>query len=153
MSLAGEVDVVTFDHEPVDLASVADAADRGVLFRPGPSALGFSDKAHQRATLARRLPVPPFVVATDSPSVDQFGGQHGWPIVVKAPIGGYDGRGVTVAGDLEGAVDEMDRFGGRALLEPLLPARRAVGGHRPRHGRRGRRVPALRHPTGRRNLP
>ncbi len=124
MSLAGEVDVITFDHEPVDLAAVAEAAGRGAVFRPGPTALGFSDKAHQRATLtAAGLPLPAFVVATDSPSVDRFGREHGWPIVVKAPIGGYDGRGVTVAGDLEGAVDEMDRYGGRALLEPLLPLR------------------------------
>ena len=116
--------MITFDHEPVDLAAVSEAAERGATLRPGPEALAFSDKAHQRCALALAgIAVPPFVVTEDPDDIDRFGDQHGWPIVVKAPIGGYDGRGVIAAPDPRTAIEAFERFDRRALLEPLLPLR------------------------------
>jgi 5-(carboxyamino)imidazole ribonucleotide synthase len=35
--------------------------------------------------------------------VEAFAGKHGWPVVLKGRSGGYDGRGVHVLDDLEGA--------------------------------------------------
>ena len=124
LDLDRDVDVVTFDHEPVDLAAVRAAFDAGANLRPGPDALAFSDKAHQRTALSRLgLAVPPFLITRSGDQVRRFGSEHGWPIMVKAPRGGYDGRGVDVAEEAGAAVALMQRFGGRAVIEPRLDLR------------------------------
>ena len=95
--LARISDVVTFDHELVDLAQIAELELEGVSVRPGATALRFAvDKAHQRTAFSDAgLAVPRFLVTgsgTD-PAVDHFIDEVGLP-VVKAARGGYDGRGV-----------------------------------------------------------
>ena len=51
-ALADRVDVVTFDHEQVDLAIVRALLDDGVVIRPGLQTLEMAvDKAHMRAVL------------------------------------------------------------------------------------------------------
>ena len=76
---------------------------------PGSAALLHAqDKLVQRRRLAALgLPVPPF--AEVGPGQDgvgdvvAFGDTHGWPVVVKAVTGGYDGKGVWVVDDAEAA--------------------------------------------------
>jgi 5-(carboxyamino)imidazole ribonucleotide synthase len=96
---AAGADAVTFDHEHVPNRHVrALAADHAV--RPGPDALHLAqDKHHaRRAVAAAGAAVPAFelVDAGDQDSVGRFAAHHGWPLVAKAPVGGYDGRGVAV---------------------------------------------------------
>src|SRR5664280_3590370 len=66
--LAQAVDVVTFDHELVDLSQIEGLERRGVVVRPSAKALRFAvDKAYQRRALsAAGLPVPRFVVVQSS---------------------------------------------------------------------------------------
>lgn len=101
LDFARTVDVVTLDHELVDLDALEAVRSTGVDVYPSPTALRFAkDKLHQRTAFADAgLPVPPFA---DTPRVDdfvRFGDQHGWPVVAKAQQGGYDGRGVWVVSD------------------------------------------------------
>ena len=57
------VDVVTFDHENVDLDALATLEAEGVAVRPGLGTLRFADKAHQRRSfLEAGLPIPEFVI-------------------------------------------------------------------------------------------
>ncbi len=121
--LADQVDVVTFDHELVPLEAIEALEARGVVVRPGSTTLGFTDKLHQRrAFAAAGLPVPPFAEVTAREEVESFAAEHGWPVVLKAPRGGYDGRGVAVAQDAEAAADMLAAAGGRPLLvEAHLP--------------------------------
>jgi 5-(carboxyamino)imidazole ribonucleotide synthase len=121
--LAAEVDVVTFDHELVPLDAVRALEAEGVVVRPSSSALAFADKLRQRrAFAAADLPVPPFAEVLDEADVAAFAGAHGWPVVLKAPWGGYDGRGVAVAVDAGEAADMLAAAGGRPLLaERHLP--------------------------------
>ncbi len=135
-SFAATVDVVTFDHENVDHATLAELESEGVAVRPGVATLRYSDKAHQRrAFAAAGLPVPPFVVidpvadpAAATAAAQEFAQQHGGGgrIVAKASRGGYDGRGVWML-----AVDELAAFlaaydGAPLVLEPRLPLDREV---------------------------
>jgi 5-(carboxyamino)imidazole ribonucleotide synthase len=99
---AAGCDVVTFDHELVAAASLIALSDDGVVLRPHPEALRYAqDKRHQRERFAAAgLPVPahrPVVAGADD--IEAFAAEHGWPVVVKAVSGGYDGRGVWVVGD------------------------------------------------------
>jgi 5-(carboxyamino)imidazole ribonucleotide synthase len=95
--LARVSDVITFDHELVDLGQIDHLELDGVKVRPGAGALAFSvDKAHQRTEFAEAgLRVPRFLVTSSSadPEVARFINIVGLP-VVKAARGGYDGRGV-----------------------------------------------------------
>jgi 5-(carboxyamino)imidazole ribonucleotide synthase len=89
-------DVLTFDHEHVPQDRLQALEAEGVVVRPGSSALLYAqDKLAQRRRLTELgLPVPAFAEVHTPADVAAFGDEHGWPVVVKAVRGGYDGRGV-----------------------------------------------------------
>lgn len=118
-ALAEATDVLTFDHEQVPLAELEALAAQGRLVRPAPAAKRLAqDKLHARRTLADLgLPVPAFAPATSPADVDRFAGEHGWPVVIKARSGGYDGRGVAIAGDPAAAAAALAAMGDDAVVE------------------------------------
>jgi 5-(carboxyamino)imidazole ribonucleotide synthase len=93
-------DVVTFDHEHVPGERIRALQGAGVAVRPSAEALRYAqDKVAMRKALAELgLPVPPYAAVEGADEVTAFGDAHGWPVVVKAVSGGYDGRGVWVLG-------------------------------------------------------
>lgn len=137
--LAGRVDVITFDHELVDAPALAALAARGTAVRPSPTALRVAqDKLVARETFASLgLPGPQHRLATDRDGVAELGERHGWPLIAKARMGGYDGRGVEVVAD-EAALDAVLARGGAWIVEQrialvteiaVLIARRPGGEH------------------------
>jgi 5-(carboxyamino)imidazole ribonucleotide synthase len=115
--LAAQVDVMTFDHELVPLEHVRALEADGVVVRPSADALQFADKLHQRRAFAQLgLPLPPFAQVSSVADVEAFAAEHGWPVVLKAAWGGYDGRGVAVVEDADGAAGMVRAAAGRDLL-------------------------------------
>jgi 5-(carboxyamino)imidazole ribonucleotide synthase len=103
-ALAARSEVVTFDHEHVDIELLANLERAGVAVRPGSAALSMGvDKALMRRTLAAAgIAVPAYAVLDPDPDAGcaqavAFGETHGWPVVLKATRGGYDGKGVWPA--------------------------------------------------------
>jgi len=94
-AFAAGCDVVTFDHEHVPGAHIEALAADGVAVRPGAAALIHAqDKARMRARLtALGVPCPPWADLSETDLVS-FGAAVGWPLVLKAARGGYDGKGV-----------------------------------------------------------
>ena len=140
--LAAGCDVVTFDHELIEPSALRDLAANGHVLRPEPATkLLAQDKGHQRATLtAAGLPVPAHARVAGPEDVRAFADDHGWPVVLKATRGGYDGRGVWFAGDsTEAAAVFADLPDGIELLAEahvdlaaelaVLVARRPSGDH------------------------
>ena len=124
-------DVVTFDHEHVPNEHLRALVADGVRVHPGPDALAHAqDKLVMRRKLAALgLPVPPFTEVTDVAQVLAFGGEHGWPCVLKAVRGGYDGRGVWMLNTPESArrtVPELLAAGTPLLVEQCVPMRREL---------------------------
>lgn len=109
-------DVVSFDHELVAPALLADLSELAIV-RPSPQAkLMAQDKLHARRTLAaERINVPDFAVVAGTADVVAFADDHGWPVVIKARSGGYDGRGVWVVADERAADEVCQAAAGRAL--------------------------------------
>ncbi len=94
--LARGCSAVTFDHEGVPQHVLAELLAAGVPLHPSPSAqVHAQDKLVMRRRLSELgLPIPPFTEVTSPGDVRGFGDEHGWPVVLKAVRGGYDGRGV-----------------------------------------------------------
>jgi 5-(carboxyamino)imidazole ribonucleotide synthase len=97
-AFAAGCDVVTFDHEHVPGDLIAAMEQAGTAIRPGGPALRYAqDKlAMRQALTSLGIGCPRFAVAADLAEVTKFGAQAGWPVVLKAVSGGYDGKGVWV---------------------------------------------------------
>ncbi len=129
--LAVRAAVTTFDHELVPTAQLRELQRRGHCLRPGPEALVYAqDKLFARSALAAAgFPVPRFERAASAAEVRAFAASVGWPLVLKAPTGGYDGRGVFVrAGDeeLDWFFDDPERAGRLWLVEEHLRLEREL---------------------------
>jgi 5-(carboxyamino)imidazole ribonucleotide synthase len=116
LKFAAACDVVTFDHEhvPADLIAAMEQAGTGVA--PSRAALRYAqDKLAMREKLtALGVPCPRYAAVSDLAQVTAFAGETGWPVVLKAISGGYDGRGVWVCHNPEEAAAVLDH--GVALL-------------------------------------
>jgi 5-(carboxyamino)imidazole ribonucleotide synthase len=115
-------DVLTFDHEHVPTEHLRSLAAEGVTVRPGPHALVHAqDKTVMRARLRElEVPCPRWRVVVDAAELAAFAGEVGWPVVVKQPRGGYDGKGVWLVEEADPHPDWLaDWFavGGTLLAE------------------------------------
>jgi 5-(carboxyamino)imidazole ribonucleotide synthase len=121
--LADHCDVITVEHELVDLQTLAELQAAGTEVRPSPDALAVAvDKVAQHELLgAAGVPTAPWIVTASAPDIEAFAADHGWPVVLKRPRGGYDGRGVFVADGLVEVTDVLAEVAGPVLVEPALP--------------------------------
>jgi 5-(carboxyamino)imidazole ribonucleotide synthase len=128
--LAERVDVITFDHELVDLEMLQELELQGIQLRPSSAALRFAvDKAYQRQAFASAgLPVPRFVVVHSSkdgallPFLDGLSAQP----VIKTSRGGYDGRGVIFPSSRDEALAAIDELSPRG--DVVVEERQALTG-------------------------
>ena len=131
--LAARSDVVTFDHELVDLDAVRALESAGRCVRPSSAALEAAvDKALQRRRFAAAgLAVPEFVILdsdrdSDLAALRSFAERLDRVPVVKVARGGYDGRGVVIASRLDeaaGAVAAWRESGAVVVAEAPIEFR------------------------------
>ena len=128
-ALADVVDVLTVEHELVDLGALrAIEATGAAAVRPSSSALAVAvDKVAQHERLgAVGVPTAPWIVTDELAAVEDFAAEHGWSLMAKRPTGGYDGRGVFPVSSSIEAVDVLQQVGGPVLFEPQLPIEREI---------------------------
>lgn len=124
-------EVLTFDHEHVPGELLETLVAEGVTVHPGPEALRH---AQDKLVMRRRLaelgePVPPFAPVESTADVEAFAAEHGWPVVLKAVRGGYDGRGVWMLGTADEAaatVPELLGAGTPLMVEQKVALRREL---------------------------
>ncbi|MDT5336662.1 MAG: 5-(carboxyamino)imidazole ribonucleotide synthase, partial [Mycobacterium sp.] len=120
-----------FDHEHVPTALLDVLVAEGVNVAPPPSALVF---AQDKLAMRRRLddlgaPVPRYSAIAHVDDVKAFASRIGGPVVVKTVRGGYDGRGVVLARDVDQACDVAGRYladGVQVLAEERVMMRREL---------------------------
>ncbi|MBO0594507.1 5-(carboxyamino)imidazole ribonucleotide synthase [Nesterenkonia sp. E16_7] len=128
VAFAADLDVITFDHEHVP-AEVLDALTAaGTEMHPGPEALIYAqDKlAMRRAVEQLGLPNPRWAEVRSVEDLLGFGADVGWPVVLKTPRGGYDGKGVRMIDSAEQAAEAQDWFGRAAETGSSLLAEQKV---------------------------
>ncbi|NMO90799.1 5-(carboxyamino)imidazole ribonucleotide synthase [Actinomycetospora sp. TBRC 11914] len=128
---AAGAEALTFDHEHVPGELLEKLVAEGVTVHPGPEALRH---AQDKLVMRRRLaelgePVPPFAPVSSPADVEAFAAEHGWPVVLKAVRGGYDGRGVWMLGsadDTARTVPELLDAGTPLMVEQKVALRREL---------------------------
>jgi 5-(carboxyamino)imidazole ribonucleotide synthase len=111
--VAAGATVLTFDHEHVPTEHLHALEAVGHRVAPGPDALVH---AQDKLVLRRALeeagePQPAWARADSADDVERFAAAHGWPVVLKTPRGGYDGKGVFVVADAGEAAALLDAHG------------------------------------------
>ena len=108
----GPASVLTFEHEHQDSALLERLQAEGVSVQPTPQALTLArDKLAMRRMMSEAgLPQPawaevggPQQESTEQmvDAIEAFAAEHGWPVVLKTPRGGYDGHGVLLVRSAE----------------------------------------------------
>ena len=120
-------EVVTFDHEHVPGSLIVQLEQKGFTIHPGSAALVHAqDKQVMRTRLSELgVPVPAFAPVASAADVEAFAQDHGWPVVLKATTGGYDGKGVWVVASANDAAEVL-ASGVRLLAEKFVPLRREL---------------------------
>ena len=124
--LARRCDVITFDHELVIPRLLAELEGQGHRVWPSSATMSVAqNKRRQRTELADAgMPVPDFAEIESLADVEAFGARTGWPVVLKASRGGYDGRGVWIVETSAAArsvLEGADASGTVLLAEQCLP--------------------------------
>ncbi|MFY7067917.1 5-(carboxyamino)imidazole ribonucleotide synthase [Nocardiopsis changdeensis] len=120
LAFAKANDVVTFDHEHVPEPVLRAVEEQGGLLRPGRDPLRFAqDKLRMRTRLTELgAPAPRWRAVSSPEHVTAFAAETGWPAVLKAARGGYDGKGVWVVDDAAEAAGVVERAAAEGV--PLL---------------------------------
>jgi 5-(carboxyamino)imidazole ribonucleotide synthase len=135
--LAGRADVLTYEIELADpdlLAAAGEATDTPV--HPAPGTLRTTrDKLVETEAMAEFAPVPAYRSVGSAEEVRAAGEELGYPLMVKARRGGYDGRGnvpVEAPGEAGRALSEATGHeagelpADAAMVEALLPFEREL---------------------------
>lgn len=113
LEFAKKCDVVTFEHELVPLSIIRAIESDGVVVRPSSASFEFSqDKAAMRLKLAG-FPSPKFQVISSVDEITIF------PVIAKAIMGGYDGRGVWKVNS-KNELSEILNQNGKLLIEEFI---------------------------------
>jgi 5-(carboxyamino)imidazole ribonucleotide synthase len=127
LDFAEGCEVVTFDHEHVPGDLIRAMEERGHTVLPSSAALLHAqDKLVMRLRLRELgVPVPPFAAVSTAADLDAFGTEHGWPVVLKAATGGYDGKGVWIVDSAADAAPVLSS-GVALLAEQKVPLLREL---------------------------
>ncbi len=122
---AKELDALTFDHEHVPEKVLSQLEADGVNVRPGSSALIHAQNklVMRRKLQSLGLPMPQWKAVSKPSELEEFINQFGPRVVVKTPIGGYDGKGVRVISQSSEVFDwfsAIESFGGELLVEEKI---------------------------------
>jgi 5-(carboxyamino)imidazole ribonucleotide synthase len=120
--LAEGATVVTFDHEHVPTEHLHALEAAGHRIAPGPDALVHAqDKLVLRRALQRAgEPQPAWAEVRTVHEVTALADDVGWPVVLKTPRGGYDGKGVFLVDGPDDVAAVLERHG-TLLAEERVP--------------------------------
>lgn len=123
-AFAKKVDVITFDHEHVPLSILEALEQEGISVQPPSKALAHAqNKLLMREALEKiGAPNPTWKAISSAEELGAFIAEHGPEVIVKTPIGGYDGKGVRVVKSASEVsdwleADSLAKLGGKLLAE------------------------------------
>ncbi len=106
-AMADDVDVITYEFEHIGVTALKTLESEGHRIYPTPSSLEIiQDKSTQKEALAAAgLPIPAFTLVETTEEIKASGDRYGYPMMLKACTGGYDGKGNALLQD-ESSIDK-----------------------------------------------
>jgi len=113
LRLGERADFVTFEFEDANAEGLMELEHRGVHVCPSPATLAkIKDKFLQKELLSRHgIPVAPYCSVSSRQDVVEAAERFGYPVVLKARLGSYDGQGnarIMDAGDIDSALTKLE---------------------------------------------
>lgn len=123
LAFGADKDVLTFEIESANADALIELERKGVKIHPSPKTLSIiKDKFVQKEFLSEHgIPVAPYAAIESAQDIEVFAETHGYPVVLKARRGAYDGRGnrtVASKGDID---TKMQELGGNLYVEAWVP--------------------------------
>jgi 5-(carboxyamino)imidazole ribonucleotide synthase len=112
LGLGDHADVITFEIEDAHAGALIALREKGIEVHPSPETLhNIKDKFRQKQLLAGAgIPVAAYRSVESSDDLISAAQEYGYPLVLKARLGSYDGRGnaaIKRADDIEPALDKL----------------------------------------------
>lgn len=133
IAFAKTVDVITFDHEHVPLAILQQLEEQGISVQPSSKALAHAQNKLVMRTALEKIgaPNPIWEAVATAEQLDEFIKKYGPEVIVKTPIGGYDGKGVRVVSSSVQVTDWLEEnmiasLGGQLLVEQKVQFKREL---------------------------
>ncbi|ACV48027.1 MULTISPECIES: 5-(carboxyamino)imidazole ribonucleotide synthase [Halomicrobium] len=128
-AVAERADYLTFEIELTDPDALEQVAEEtGVPVHPKPDTLRLiQDKLVQKRRLGDAgVPVPAFRQVDDEDDLLAAGEELGYPLMLKAREGGYDGRGNYPVESPDDVTDALDAIQGPAMAEEMIDFEREL---------------------------
>lgn len=123
-AFAKEADVLTFEIESANAEALSELRDAGYPVHPSPHTLSIiRDKLAQKKFLTENgIAVAPFLEVNTHEDAERAGQTLGYPFVLKARSGGYDGKGNFTVRSSEAIETAFEKLGGaRLYAEKFVP--------------------------------
>jgi 5-(carboxyamino)imidazole ribonucleotide synthase len=113
--LVQETDVTTFELEHVDTSILKELFDNGHIIHPSPYVIELIQNKYEQKKLLddKGIPVPAYKDVEKDEDLAAFG----FPVIQKAKMGGYDGKGVQM---LKSEADLEKRLPTESFIEELV---------------------------------
>lgn len=113
--LVQESDITTFELENVDTTILKELYDSGHHIHPSPYIISLIQNKYEQKKLlqSRGIPVPKLKDVVSKDDLTSFG----FPVVQKAKMGGYDGRGVFILKSKDDIVNSLE---GESFIEEAI---------------------------------
>lgn len=123
--LAEKTDVITYEFEHINAKALENLESKGYKVYPTAASLEvIQDKLTQKEAMAKAgLPVPNFMVINSKDDMAKAGEAYGYPYMLKARTGGYDGKGNAVVKSYEDIDNAYKELGGgeiRLMAEKMI---------------------------------
>lgn len=115
VEFAKTCDVLTLENEFIDSSILKDVQQKsGTPIYPSPESFALiENKLIEKQTFENAgIPVTPYEIVKDSIDLKDFGGEYGWPYLLKSSKGGYDGYGNETVRNHTEAIKAFEKLGG-----------------------------------------
>lgn len=112
--LAEKTDVITYEFEHINAKALKRLEEKNYKVYPTAASLEvIQDKLTQKETMLKSdLPVPDFMKIESIKDMEDAGKKYGYPYMLKARTGGYDGKGNAVVNSADKIIETYNELGG-----------------------------------------